>query len=169
MSVTPNTPFPTTLKSTSDTFSFFKGSTEPELWLKSLGAFTDEQAERYGDKPALIVPWQSATLSYRQLADRSWEVAERLHGLGLRHGDRVGIMAGNRFEYLVVLIGAARLGCPVVVLNNTYTPDELHNALQVTGKISIENAHYLVFIHANDKPTQAPGSYLSHLILAPET
>lgn len=144
MSVAQAAPFPTSMKNTSETLSFFKGSTEPRLWLSSLGAFTDEQAERYGDKPALIVPWQGARLSFRQLADRSWEVAERLFDLGLRHGDRVGIMAGNRFEYLVVLLGAARLGCPVVVLNNTYTPDELHNALQVTGETSSKHFHRFI-------------------------
>lgn len=96
----------------------------------------DQQAVQYGDRPAVIIPWQSARLSYRQLAARSWVVAEALFKLGLRHGDCVGIMAGNRFEYLETLLGASRLGCPVVVLNTTYTPYELQNALQKSSKYS---------------------------------
>ncbi|KAH7006996.1 hypothetical protein EDB80DRAFT_718085 [Ilyonectria destructans] len=112
------------------TLSLLKGPTEPPLWHTSLGSLVDRQAVQYGDRPAVIVPWQSARLSYRQLAARSWIVAEALFKLGLRHGDCVGVMAGNRFEYLETLLGASRLGCPVVVLNTTYTPYELQNALQ---------------------------------------
>jgi acyl-CoA synthetase (AMP-forming)/AMP-acid ligase II len=50
--------------------------------------------------------------------------------MGLQLGDCVGIMAGNRYEYIEVFLGGGRLGCPVVVLNNTYTPDELIRAVR---------------------------------------
>lgn len=117
-----------------DSLSLLHGPTHPPLWQKSIGALTDEQAALHGDRPAVIVPWQSVKLSFRQLANRSWVVADALLQFGLRHGECVGIVAGNRFEYLEVFLGASRLGCPVVVLNNTYTPDELQNALQTTRR-----------------------------------
>ncbi|KAH7176870.1 hypothetical protein EDB81DRAFT_898353 [Dactylonectria macrodidyma] len=122
------------MESSTSRLSFVKGPTEPPLWHLTLGSLTDKQAARYGDRPAVIVPWQNARLSYRQLAARSWMVAEALFKLGIRHGDCVGILAGNRFEYLEAFLGASRLGCPVVVLNTTYTPFELQNALHKSCK-----------------------------------
>lgn len=110
--------------------SLVHGPREPALWLdKTLCAVIDQQESSFPDRTALIVPWQSTRLTYRQLADRSRVVAKALLGAGLRHGDCIGIMDGNSYEYIEVFLGAARIGCPVVVLNNTYTPDELRNAV----------------------------------------
>lgn len=117
--------------------SLVKGSTYPPLWHKSLGSLVDEQSSRYGDRLALVVPWQSSMLSYRQLADQSRFVAESLYRQGFRQGDYIGIIGGNRFEYIEAFLGASRLGCPAVVLNNTYTSHELQNALHKSGKLHI--------------------------------
>lgn len=106
------------------------GPQEPPLWCKTLGNFIDEQATRFEDRPAVIFPWQSVRLSYRQLAGRSKVLAKAMLEMGLRHGDCVGIMAGNCYQYIEAFLGGARIGCPVVVLNNTYTPEELRNAVE---------------------------------------
>lgn len=107
-----------------------QGSSEPPLWFETLGNFIDKQASQYEDRPAVIVPWQSARLSYRQLADRSKILAKSMLEMGLRKGDCIGIMAGNCYEYIEAFLGGGRIGCPVVVLNNTYIPEELINAVQ---------------------------------------
>ncbi|KAL4756760.1 uncharacterized protein BDW70DRAFT_153926 [Aspergillus foveolatus] len=110
--------------------SLVHGPKEPPLWLdKTLCAVVDQQEALYPHRTALIVPWQSTRLSYHQLAERSRVVAKALLGAGLRHGECIGIMDGNSYEYIEVFLGAARIGCPVVVLNNTYAPDELRNAV----------------------------------------
>ncbi|KAL4807216.1 hypothetical protein BDV18DRAFT_159434 [Aspergillus unguis] len=114
----------------SSQLSLVHGPKEPPLWLdKTLCAVIDEQENSFPDRTALIVPWQSTRLTYRQLADRSRVVAKALLGAGLRHGECIGIMDGNSYEYIEVFLGAARVGYPVVVLNNTYAPDELRNAV----------------------------------------
>ncbi|KAJ5683496.1 acetyl-CoA synthetase-like protein [Penicillium macrosclerotiorum] len=105
------------------------GPTEPALWSTTLGKFMNEQANRFNDRPAIIFPWQSVRLSYGQMMDRSKLLAKAMLEMGLRHGDCVGIMAGNCYQYIEVFLGGARIGCPVVVLNNTYTPPELLNAV----------------------------------------
>ncbi|KAF7595589.1 hypothetical protein BBP40_005625 [Aspergillus hancockii] len=109
--------------------SLVYGPNEPELWQKTLGALIDGHATRHGDRPAVTVPWQSTQLSYSQLADRSRILAKAMLGMGLQHGDCVGIMAGNCYQYIEIFLGGARIGCPVVVLNNTYTPQELESAV----------------------------------------
>lgn len=110
------------------------GPTEPALWSKTLGSFVDEQASRLDNRTSIIFPWQSVRLSYSQLADRSKVLARAMLEMGLRHGDCVGIMAGNCYQYIEVFLGGARIGCPVVVLNNTYTLEELQNAVQGSCK-----------------------------------
>jgi acyl-CoA synthetase (AMP-forming)/AMP-acid ligase II len=117
--------------------SFVQGLKEPPLWFTTLGAFVDEQASRFEDRPAAIFPWQSVRLSYRQLADRSKILAKAMLEMGLRNGDTVGIMAGNCYEYIEVFLGGSRIGCPVVVLNNTYTPEELVNAVNRSCKFHV--------------------------------
>jgi acyl-CoA synthetase (AMP-forming)/AMP-acid ligase II len=116
------------MPTTSD-LSIVHGPTSPPLWSTTLTKVIDEQAEQYGDKTAVVVPWQSARLSYRDLAGRSKLIAKALLGSHLRSGDCVGIMAGNRHEYIDVFLGGARIGCPIVVLNSTCSPAQLESAV----------------------------------------
>ncbi|RAL07141.1 acetyl-CoA synthetase-like protein [Aspergillus homomorphus CBS 101889] len=106
------------------------GPTDPVLWHKTLGDLIDEQASRYGTKGAVIVPWQSVRLTYSQLAEKSRVLPQNILNMGLHPGDCVGIMARNRYQYTEVFLGAGRIGCPVVVLNNTYIPHELTRAVR---------------------------------------
>lgn len=73
-------------------------------------------------------------MTFQHLAERSKLLAKAMLEAGLKHGDCVGIMAGNRYEYIETLLGAARIGCPFVVFNNTYTAPELCAALKVSGE-----------------------------------
>ncbi|RLL96996.1 hypothetical protein CFD26_104371 [Aspergillus turcosus] len=106
------------------------GPSEPALWHKTLGELIDEQEVRYGKREAVVVPWQSMRLTYSHLAQRSRVLAQAMLNMGLQPGDCVGIMAGNCYQYIEVFLGGGRIGCPVVVLNNTYTPDELTRAVR---------------------------------------
>ncbi|CAP95844.1 hypothetical protein E8E15_010305 [Penicillium rubens] len=110
--------------------ALLQGSKEPALWFETLGNFIDKQASQYEDRVAAIFPWQSVRLSYRQLAERSKILAKAMLEMGLRKGDCVGVMAGNCYQYIEVFLGGGRIGCPVVVLNNTYIPRELMSAVQ---------------------------------------
>jgi len=113
--------------------SYSKGTTYPPLWSKTLGSLITSQAKQHGNKDAVVVPWQNVRLSYNDLEETSGEVAQALLSAGLRHGDTVGIVAGNRSEYIEILLGTARLGVISVVLNNTYTPPELKAAVSQAG------------------------------------
>lgn len=113
--------------------SYSKGPVSPPLWNTTLGSLTTSQAAKYSSRDAVIVPWQKARSSYNDLDKASRRVAEALLSAGLKHGDTVGIVAGNRLEYIEVLLGTARVGVISVVLNNTYTPTELKAAVQQAG------------------------------------
>ncbi|KAH7127887.1 hypothetical protein B0J13DRAFT_588608 [Dactylonectria estremocensis] len=154
------------MESSQPKLSLVKGPTEPPLWHLTLGSLTDQQAARYGDRPAVIVPWQNARLSYRQLASRSWMVAEALFKLGIRHGDCVGIMAGNRFEYLEALLGASRLGCCKVLFTaasiGSRTTNRHINELRghgASGSSLPDLCHIILF----DKTSQINGELKAQL------
>ncbi|KAE8149857.1 acetyl-CoA synthetase-like protein [Aspergillus avenaceus] len=113
--------------------SFVQGPSEPALWSKTLGQLIHEQATVNGDRTAVAVPWQGLSLSYRELDRRTTHLAITLLRLGLIHGEHVGILAGNSLPHVEIFLAAARIGCPVVSLHHTYTPDELRRAAAKTS------------------------------------
>lgn len=114
--------------------SLVYGPTSPPLWRKTLAELIQEQATRYGEREAVVVPWQSARLSYAKLGERSALVAKALLEGGIRCGDSVGIMAGNCYQYIEVFLGAGRIGCPVAVFNVTFSPQEVDRMISHTGE-----------------------------------
>lgn len=109
--------------------SIIFGPKDNPLLETTLGRLTDEQARRYGSQTAAVFAWQQHRMSFQQLAERSQMIAKSMLEMGLKHGECVGIMAGNCYQYIEVFLGGARIGCPVVVLNNAYTPQEMASAV----------------------------------------
>ena len=112
--------------------AFVSGPRDVPLLSLTLGALLEEQRELHREREAVVFPWQGVRLTYEQLSARSLIVACSLLAAGLEHGDSVGIMAGNCYQYVETFLAAGRIGCPVVVLNNTYSPQELLNAISVS-------------------------------------
>ncbi|KIW00356.1 uncharacterized protein PV09_08068 [Verruconis gallopava] len=113
--------------------SIVHGPAEPPLVSLTLGALLDLQTRKYGSREALIVRWTGARWTYKDLCDHSINLAKMLLDVGIRPGDRVGIMAGNCEQYVCVVFAAARVGAILTVLNNTYTAGEALRAMRHTG------------------------------------
>lgn len=114
--------------------SIVHGPSEPALINLTLGELLDEQCEIRGNKECLVVPWTGARWTFADLQEQSKKLAKAMLALGLRAGDRVGILAGNCEEYVAVFFAAGYLGCILVVLNSTYTADEAQFALNHSGE-----------------------------------
>ena len=72
-------------------------------------------AVRYGDRPALVGGGE--TMSFAEL-DRAATVAARAFlAAGVEHGERIGIWAPNRCDWVVAAAGAQRIGGVLVPLN----------------------------------------------------
>ena len=115
--------------------SIVPGPSNPPLVTLTLGGLLDLQAQRYGAREALVVKWTGARWTYEELSDQSIRLAKMLLDVGIRPGDRIGIMAGNCEQYVSVVFAAARVGAILTVLNNTYTADEATRAMRHTGKL----------------------------------
>jgi acyl-CoA synthetase (AMP-forming)/AMP-acid ligase II len=114
--------------------SVVHGPSEPTLVNLTMGELLENQCEIHGDKECLVLPYTSTRWTYRHLQDQSHQLAKALLALGLKHGDRVGIMAGNCEEYVALFFATSYIGCILVVLNSTYTTMEAQNALRHSGK-----------------------------------
>lgn len=90
---------------------------------RTLGSLLVEQADRYGENPAVICARRVA--SYATLADRAARIANALHARGIRRGDRVGLLMNNRLEWIEAFFGASILGAEIVAFSTWSTQDEL--------------------------------------------
>lgn len=92
----------------------------------TLGGFIDEVADRFGPREALVFDdalRAGATVrwSYADLHAEAERVGRGLVALGVRPGDAVGILMGNRPEAVASIFGAALAGAVAVPLS-TFAP-----------------------------------------------
>jgi acyl-CoA synthetase (AMP-forming)/AMP-acid ligase II len=101
----------------------------------NLGYFFDEAARRAPDHTALIDLWgeRERVISYRALDDRTERAGAVLQSLGLKPGDRLALLVGNRSEYLEIFFGAMRAGVVPVPLNVKQTRDALDFMVRDAG------------------------------------
>ncbi|MEM9291098.1 MAG: long-chain fatty acid--CoA ligase [Acidobacteriota bacterium] len=93
-----------------------------------------ERARLSPDQPALVVVEPELRLSYRELDQRA-VLCARLwtETLGLRPGDRIGLLAHNRVEYLEAFFAAGKSGVILVPLGTRLTAAELEPMVHDSG------------------------------------
>ena len=96
-----------------------------------LSTLLDFAANQYGERTATI--FYGATLSYRDLRSQSLRLATALDALGIRPGDRVGLMLPNCPQFLIAFYAILRLGAVVVPLNPLYVERELREVVADSG------------------------------------
>ena len=111
-------------------------SEEPGLGALTLPGFLREVTERYPDREALAQRRPDGAVerwSYRDLWDRSVEVARALAACGLGKGERVGVLMTNRAEFLAAVFGAALAGGVAAPLSTFSTADELDHLVSASA------------------------------------
>ncbi|KMO42300.1 hypothetical protein VQ03_11220 [Methylobacterium tarhaniae] len=85
-----------------------------------------------------VAGWRDR-LTYGQLVQRMDAVAAGFHALGLRAGDRIGVLLGNEAgrECLLTALGALRIGAAVVPFNTRASDEELGHALALAEPAAI--------------------------------
>jgi fatty-acyl-CoA synthase len=113
--------------------SYAHGSGDTPLLGVTVGQLLDSAARRWPDNDALIVVDQGIRWNWRELRERARNFAAGLIALGLQPGDRVGMLAPNRAEWLVAQFGTACAGLVLVNINPAYRTPELEFALKKVG------------------------------------
>ena len=113
--------------------SWVRGADEPPLLDHTIGAALDLAVERWGERPALISPFQGVAWTWRELRDRADALAAGLLALGLEPGDRIGIWSPNCAEWTLTQFAAARVGLILVTINPAYRRSEVAYTLAKVG------------------------------------
>ncbi|AOK28345.1 MULTISPECIES: AMP-binding protein [Burkholderia] len=113
--------------------SYVRGATDVPLSEATVGQFLRDTVARFPDRPAVVFREQNVRWSWREFAEEVDVLAAGLAMLGIEKGDRVGIWAPNRAEWLLTQFATARLGAVLVNVNPAYRLTELEYALNKVG------------------------------------
>lgn len=93
----------------------------------NLGYFFSASVERHPNKVAVIDlhGGQERRVTYAVLDERADRVGGLLQARGIRPGERVGMIVGNRVEFLEIFFGAMRAGAIPVAINTRLARDTL--------------------------------------------
>jgi long-chain acyl-CoA synthetase len=94
---------------------------------RGLSAIADETPDRL----ALVAGDQRVTFGRLEAATNRW--ANTFAASGVGHGDRVGVMLGNRWELFACWYGAGRVGAMVVPISYRFTGAEVAYLLEDSG------------------------------------
>lgn len=95
----------------------------PAPFSRTLPDLLAEQALIGGDRAAVIS--EGVATNYADLARRARELAAGLRAQGVKRGDRVGLLASNRIEWLEICFGAMAVGAVLVPISTWSTQAEL--------------------------------------------
>ena len=110
------------------------------------GDVLGERARLSPDKTALVLIQSGERLTYAELDERARRCAQAWRQkLGLEKGERVGILAHNRVEYLDAFFAAGKSGVVLVTLGTRLTAHELQHIVDDQYGFTIA----LVFVHRN--------------------
>ena len=123
--------------------SYAHGVSETPLLGETIGDNLRRTVERFADNQALVVPHQGYRATYTQLWEQVGQVARGLMARGVGRGDRVGIWAPNRSEWVLLQFATARVGAILVNINPAYRTSELAYALRQsrTGFLVLARQH----------------------------
>jgi fatty-acyl-CoA synthase len=109
--------------------SYVSGVSDTPLLFLTIGQALDQAASRYGERDAVVMRHQNLRMTYAELKAAVDELAAGLLSLGLQPGERIGIWAPNRIEWILTQFATAKLGLILVNINPAYRISELEYAL----------------------------------------
>ena len=109
--------------------SYEHGTSQIPLLGETIGENLRKTVEKFPDRDALVVISQDYRATYRQFWDQVTGVSKSLMAYGIEKGDRVGIWAPNRYEWVLIQYATARVGAIMVNINPGYKTTGLKFAL----------------------------------------
>src|SRR6202165_2313226 len=113
--------------------SFVSGTSDRPLLYRTVDGVLKAAVDAAPDRPALVVPFQSARFTFAEFDREVERVARGMVACGLKPGERIGIWAPNCAEWVLTMFGAARAGLILGNINPAYRSTELEVVLRVVG------------------------------------
>ncbi|KAG7297917.1 hypothetical protein JYU34_018672 [Plutella xylostella] len=112
----------------------------------SYGQLMYDGLKKGGDKVAQVCAETGQSTTFREILQKSVNLASALQQLGLKKGDVVALSSENRFEFTVASLAVMFSGGVLSTLNITYSPGEITHLLNIvkpkyifTSPISAQN------------------------------
>jgi long-chain acyl-CoA synthetase len=121
-------------------------------------------AAAHPDTPALVMAGSGATVTYRELDDRSNQLAQLLHARGLGFRDHIAIFMENNERYLEVAWAAQRSGLYFTPINYHFNADEVAYILEDCDARAIVTSVALADV-ASDLVTRLPAAVETRLVV----
>jgi long-subunit acyl-CoA synthetase (AMP-forming) len=120
------------------------GGAAPELAAENLLKAFYEQVDRLGDDLAIRDEARGVDLNWNELRDRVHRIAGGLSKLGVKKGDTVALMLGNRWEFIPSDLAAVSLGGVPFSIYQTLAPEQIQYVVSDAGaRIAIIESAYL--------------------------
>lgn len=150
---------------TTATPSYVHGASVLPLLGDTVGTLLDRVTAAHPKRPALVACAQGVRLSYHQFHTAVECAAAGLLALGLKRGDRIGIWAPNRTEWVLLQFAAPKAGLILVNINPAYRTHELAYSLNKVACSALvlsrrfKSSHYLEILTelAPELTSCAPG------------
>jgi fatty-acyl-CoA synthase len=113
--------------------SYASGTSTVPLLGETIGDNLRRTVARFGDREALVDRGSGRRFRYAELLDAVEALAAGLVAAGVRKGDRVGIWAPNRWEWVILQYATADMGAILVNINPAYRTHELEYVLNQAG------------------------------------
>jgi len=91
----------------------------------------EDAAQNYPDVPCTI--FKGAKITYREMNQITDQLAASLVEMGVKKGDRVGIMMPNTPQFVMAYFGILKAGGIVVASNPLYSPKEIEHQVNDSG------------------------------------
>jgi fatty-acyl-CoA synthase len=109
---------------------------------RTIPGLLDELAARFPAREALV--GEGHRYTYATLRDEVRAFAKGLHALGIRKGDMVAILMGNKPEWIIADLAICSLGAIMVAINTWVTSRELGYVLAHSdARVLIASDHFL--------------------------
>ncbi len=104
-------------------------------------AYLPDHAAATPDKPAMISADTGDVVTFRELNDRSNQLAQLLHARGLRRGDHLAVLMENNLRFYDPVWAAFRSGLYLTTVNRYLPPDEAAYIINDCGAQAIVTSY----------------------------
>lgn len=103
--------------------------------MRSMNDAFDEVTEKWKARTAII--FYGKKVSYEELRERVDRFATALSALGVKKGDKVGLLLLNSPEFIIAFFGVVKVGAVVTPISPVYVSSEIKHQLEDSGAETI--------------------------------
>ncbi|WP_250254496.1 AMP-binding protein [Chryseobacterium sp. Marseille-Q3244] len=128
--------------------SYVYGASDVPLLGQTIGGNLKSTVEKFPNQEALVCVHQDYRVTYQEFYNQTTAIAKALIFLGAKIGDRIGIWASNRYEWVLLQYATARIGTILVNINPAYRTHELTYVLNqsevrfIFSSLSFKSSNY---------------------------